>query len=254
MITVNDVYDLLDQKYDFSSCLAYDNVGLLTGSLSHKVTGVVVCLDVTDEAITQATQMGANLIVSHHPVIFDGLKSVTDETLIYRLVRNDISVISAHTNLDQAEGGVNDILAQKAGLANVEKVADSEGFLYRMGELEEALSSEQLAQKISEALGVSVRFVGQNSFIKRVAVCSGSGGSMLYEVTGQGADAYITADIKHNVFLDAHKLGITLIDATHFATEDIVVSELAKTIKDAFPEINVEENHFSPIEELHFEK
>lgn len=247
MITVNDIYTMLDEKYNFSSALSYDNAGHLVGSLNDKVTGIVVCLDCTEEAVTQAIDEGASLIVSHHPVIFDGLKKVTDEGIIYRLIRNGISVISAHTNFDQADGGVNDALCQAVGLVNIEKVPDSEGFLYRIGELDEPMTADEFASQVSAALNYPVKYVGTNTHIKRVAVCSGSGDSMLYEVAEQGIDAYLTADIKHDVFMDAHSMGVTLLDAGHFNTEDIAVAPLAKEIRKAFPEINVTENHFSPI-------
>lgn len=242
-----DVYSFLDEKYSFSSALSYDNSGHLIGSLSDKVTGITVCLDCTDDAVTQAIQNGANLIISHHPVIFNPIKSVTDDGIVYRILRAGISVISLHTNFDQADGGLNDILAGKIGLTNVQKVADSEGFLYRIGELEEPLCAEAFAASISEKLNYPVKYSGGNDHIKRVAVCSGSGGSMLNDVSEQGCDAFVTADIKHNVFTDAFTLGISLFDAGHFGTEDIAVEVLADVLKTAFPKISVTENHFSPI-------
>lgn len=246
-MTVNDIYTYLNDKYNFSTALSYDNPGHLVGSLQNTVRGIVVCLDCTDEAVTQAVECGANLIVSHHPVIFDPLKAVTDESIVYRLIRNDISVISAHTNLDQADGGVNDALCCALGLENVEKVSDSEGFYYRTGELSDPLSADVFAEYVGNKLNVRVKYVGENNSIKRVAVCSGSGGSMLAEVAQTGVDAYVTADIKHDVFLDAHSIGMVLLDAGHFETEDIIVAPLAEELKNAFPEISVFENHFSPI-------
>lgn len=247
---VYDIYDFLDEKYDFSSALEYDNVGLLVGDGREKVTGVLVCLDCTDEAISEAVNIGANLIVTHHPVIFDPLKSVTEQSLVYRLIRNGISVISAHTNLDQADGGVNDALAEAIGLSNIEKVADSEGFLYRIGEYDEPISSDELARLVGEKLTVPVKYVGGSNFIKRVAVCGGAGGSMLSDVISQGVDAYVTSDLKHNVFLDAHAAGITLIDAGHFDTEDVVVERLCRALKEAFSEVPFCEYHYSPIKYL----
>ena len=244
---VKDIYTVLDEKYNFSSALAYDNPGHLVGSHQDEVKGILVCLDCTDEAVTEAIEKGANLIISHHPVIFDGLKLVTEESIVFRLIRNGISVISVHTNLDQADGGVNDVLCQKAGLENVEKVADHEGFLYRIGELAEPMTADEFAEKVSKSLDYPVKYVGTNTHVKRVAVCSGSGGSMLYEVAEQGIDAYLTADIKHDVFMDAHAMGIALFDAGHFGTEDIIVKPLAEELKKAFPDVNIYENHFSPI-------
>lgn len=247
---VYDIYDFLDEKYDFSSALEYDNVGLLVGDGREKVTGVLVTLDCTDEAISEAVKQGANLIVTHHPVIFDPLKTVTEQSLIYRLIRNGISVISAHTNLDQADGGVNDALAEAIGLSDIEKIADSEGFFYRIGELSEPMTSEELAKTVSEKLALPVKYVGSSTFIKRVAVCSGSGGSMFGEVINTGVDAYVTADIKHNVFMDAHASGLTLIDAGHFNSEDIIVEPLSNELRAAFPDLAVTAFHFSPIKFL----
>lgn len=246
-MTVNDIYTYLDEKYNFSLALPYDNVGHLVGSLDNIVTGIVVCLDCTDEAITEAVEKGANLIVTHHPVIFDPLKAVTDESLIYRLIRNDISVISAHTNLDQADGGVNDALCEALELTSVEKATDSEGYLFRIGEIAEPVSADAFADYVGKRLNVPIKYVGTNNAVKRVAVCSGSGGSMLADVANLGVDAYVTADIKHNVFLEAHALGLVLLDAGHFNTEDLIVSPLAKELRRAFSETEVTENHFSPI-------
>lgn len=246
-MTVNDIYTYLDEKYDFSTALSYDNSGHLVGSLQNTVTGIVVCLDCTDETVTQAVDCGANLIVSHHPVIFDPLKSVTDSSVVYRLIRNDISVISVHTNLDQADGGINEVLANTIGLENIEKVSDSEGFVYRIGETDEPIDADTFAKSVSDKLGLPVKYVGENTHIKRVAVCSGSGGSMLLEVANTGVDAYVTADVKHDVFLDAHSIGMVLLDAGHFNTEDIIVEPLANELSYAFPEISVTESHFTPI-------
>ena len=247
---VYDVYDFLDEKYDFSSAAEYDNVGLLVGDGREKVTGILVCLDCTDEAITKAVECGANLIVTHHPVIFDPLKSVTEEGLVYRLIKNGISLISAHTNLDQVEGGVNDCLAHALGLEDIEKATDSEGFVYRIGQLKEELDSDGFAQYVSQKLSVPVKYVGRSNYIKRVAVCGGSGGSLLGSVADVGADAFVTADIKHSVFLDADRLGITLIDAGHFNTENVVIEPLAGTLKDRFKETKIETFDFSPVKYL----
>ena len=246
-MTVNDIYTYLSEKYDFSTALSYDNAGHLVGSLGSTVTGIVVCLDCTEESVNMAVEKGANLIVSHHPVIFDPLKSVTDESIVYRLIRNDISVISAHTNLDQADGGINETLAKVLGLENIERATDREGFVYRIGETNEPVSADNFAKEVSEKLSLPVKYVGTNNHIKRVAVCSGSGGSMLGEVAETGVDAFVTADVKHDVFMEAHSTGMVLLDAGHFNTEDIIVEPLAKELQKAFPNIAVYENHFSPI-------
>ncbi len=244
---VLDILNFLNQKYNFSSAMPYDNVGLLVGNKGEEVTGIVTCLDCTFEAVNAAVENGANLIVSHHPVIFDPLKSVTEDSLVYNILKSHISVISAHTNLDQAKGGVNDTLCEKIGLINVKEVADAEGFLYRIGELENPISSADFAAAVSKSLNYPVKYVGKNEALKTVAVCSGSGSSLLPEVLEQGVDAFVSADIKHSVFIAAHKANITVLDAGHFGTEDVIVSVLAEELKKEFKHLKVIENHYSPI-------
>ena len=119
-MTVQDVYNKIDQAAPFSLAMEFDNPGLLVGDPSEEVNGALVALDVTDEVISEAVSRGANLIVTHHPVIYSPLKRVTSDLLVWKLVRENLSVISAHTNLDIARGGVNDILAEKLALSGVE--------------------------------------------------------------------------------------------------------------------------------------
>lgn len=249
-MTVFEVFDFLNEKFDFSYTMKGDNVGLLVGNGKDVVRGILVCLDLTDNAISEAVEKGANLIVTHHPVIFNPLKSVTEDGLVYRVVRNGISVISAHTNLDAAEGGINEHLSALIGLENVEKVTGEEGVFFtvgRVGEFSEPVSADALAEKLSKTLSANIRYVGDNKFIKRLAVCSGGGGSLFKEALTTGADAYLTGDVKHDVFIDSHHLGFTVFDAGHFETEDIIIPVLAKALREAFPETPVTENHFCPI-------
>ena len=244
-MTVKEVYEFLDEKFPFNTALEYDNSGLLVGDENAQVTGVVTCLDCSDEAITKAVEMGANLIVTHHPVIFKPLSSVTTDSLVYRLVRNGISLISAHTNLDAGDGGVNDSLCTAIGLESVEKIYDNEGFAFRIGELKEPMTSDDLAALLSEKLDVRVKYVGENAFIKRVAVCSGSGGDLLDVVLKSSADAFVTADLKHNLFCDAHNAGFSLFDCGHFNTEDLVILPLSNLLRQQG--LKVFDFHFSPI-------
>ena len=119
---ISDIYNMLDEKYNFSSACFYDNPGHLVGSHQDEVKGILVCLDCTDEAVTEAIEKGVNLIISHHPVIFDGLKAVTEESIVFRLIRNGISVISMHTNLDIAENGVCETLCNVLSPITLENV------------------------------------------------------------------------------------------------------------------------------------
>ena len=244
-MTVNQVYEFLDEKFPFNTALAYDNPGLLVGGGNAKVTGVITCLDCSDEAINKAVEIGANLMVTHHPLIFKPLSAVTSDSLVYRLIKNGISLISLHTNLDVGDGGVHDSLCRAIGLENVEKIYDDEGYAFRMGEIEEPIDADTLAELLRKKLNVRVKYVGENRFIKRVAVSSGSCGDMLDTVLKTSADAFITADIKHNVFCQAHNEGFCLFDAGHFNTEDVVIAPLSALLSDLG--LRVEEFHFSPI-------
>ena len=228
----------------------FDNVGLLVGDENAEVKGVMVSLDCFDEVIDRAEDLGANLIVTHHPIIFSGLKSVTADSLVYKLISKGISVISMHTNLDQADGGVNDALCDALDLFDVEALITSDGFSMRKGFLDQPEDPYSFAKHIKEALGGAVKFVAGDHDITTVAVCGGSGGDFLIDAVKMGADALVTADVKHHLFIEAGRLGISLYDAGHFNTEDVIVSVLCRDIAGAFPELDVSECHFSKIENI----
>lgn len=228
----------------------FDNVGLLVGDGEAEITGVMVSLDCFDEVIDRAEDLGANLIVTHHPIIFSPLKTVTADGLVYKLIAKGISVISMHTNLDQTEGGVNDALCDALGLYDIEPLAVSDSFAIRIGCLDQPEDPYLFARHIKESLGGTVKFVAGNRDIKTVAVCSGSGADFLPKALSAGADALVTADVKHHLFIEACNCGLSLYDAGHFNTEDVIVSVLCRDIACAFPDISVSECHFSKIESI----
>ncbi|MEM1486117.1 Nif3-like dinuclear metal center hexameric protein [Oscillospiraceae bacterium PP1C4] len=239
---VKDVYNAINSAADFSLAMGFDNVGLLVGDPDAMVKGVLIALDVTDNVIDEAVARGANLIVTHHPVIFNPMKRVTADTLVWRLIRADISVISAHTNLDIAKGGVNDILAQTLGLEEVvmlEQTSDGEG-LGRIGTLPRGMTPPEFAYYVKRMLNAgAVRYCDGGCAIEKVAVGGGSCGSLLDVVAKSGCQAFVTGDVKHDVMLDAVHRGITLIDAGHFCTENLVVEYLAKLTQDVLGETPV---------------
>ncbi|MDO4607792.1 MAG: Nif3-like dinuclear metal center hexameric protein [Clostridia bacterium] len=237
MIIVNDVLNYLSQKYPLNTACTFDNVGLLVGDGNTTVTKVVVCLDCDINAVSFAAQNGAQLIVTHHPVIFDGLKSVTDGSVVYELVKNGISVISMHTNLDIAEGGVTERLCETIGLKNITPYTAHDGFLIRSAECE-TTTADNLAQVIKSSLNTVVRYADSGNNINRVLVCSGSGGDFLTDVIDGGFDALIAADIKHNVFINALNHCVTVFDAGHYNSENIIVKPLCKTLSNEFDSID----------------
>lgn len=236
-MTVKNIFDFLNEKFPTDTACDFDNVGLLVGDPNTEVKKAVVSLDCTPSAVNTAIQNGCQLIITHHPVIFDPLKQVLAGSAVYEVIKNGISVISMHTNLDVGVGGVNDCLSSALSLENVTKVAAADGYLLNIGELTSPLYPDGLALYIKERLGGAVKYVGAERQIKRVLLCSGSGGSYLGEVLRQNCDALITADVKHNQFLDAQRLGVSLFDAGHFDTEDVVTEPLKRLLEQHFPNV-----------------
>ena len=251
MTTVGEILTFLETLAPRSMKMDWDNVGLLCGGKSRPVTKVLVALDPFEGVCEEAAQWGAELILTHHPLIFSPLKSVTDETSIGRAVQllcaNSISAINAHTNLDCAPGGVNDCLAETLGLSDIQVIAPSgvdelgrPWGLLRQGTVEAQPLSDFLP-KVKFALNCEgLRYVNGGKPVHRVAVGGGACASELLDAVNAGCDTFVTADVKYNQFWDAKDLGLNLIDAGHFATENPVVSLLAAKIAAEFPEISVE--------------
>lgn len=233
-MTVRDVYNCINEFAPFNTQMDFDNVGILIGDPAASVTKVVVSLDVTKNAVDFAAENGANLIITHHPIIFEPLRNVLAGSLVYDLVRNNINVISAHTNLDMAKGGVNDCLCEAIGLTNITPaVPCGEVYEARIGELKEPLNCDKFAELLNEKLKTRVKYTG-NKQIKTVGVCSGSGGSLIYEMAACKVDAFVTADVKHNVFIDADTIGLALYDCGHYETENVVILPLKKRLEERF--------------------
>lgn len=253
MTTVQEIYNYLDRKAPFAIQESWDNSGLLVGDPQGEVCCILTALDITDEVVEEARTLGAQLIVSHHPLIFTPVKRMTlsPEDLVgrklWRLARQNTAAICCHTNLDAVEGGVNTVLAQSLGLINIQHLAqeglDPQGRPYgigRVGELDEPVDTGELLALVQEALTPNgVRFVDGGKPIRRIAVGGGACGSMLEDARRAGCDAFVTSDLKYNHFLDAKELGMTLIDAGHFPTENLVLPTLVRWLEEGFPGIKV---------------
>ncbi len=339
-MTVKEIYNAINEFAPYKNAEKWDNCGILAGDCKKEVKKALLCLDVTYEVIAEAEKLSAELILSHHPVIFNPLKNVLAGSIVYELIKKDISVISSHTNLDISPEGVNLALANAAGLKNLrpltvlknnyyktvsvfvpqgysEKVkeavfsegageyenykscaftADGKGQFLPMeksnpfigqnnelsfaqeeeitficpssklnkvvsamikahpyetpaynifenqalsekvsigliGECEET-TGRKLAQKLKKSLNAHcVKVVNGDKIIKTVGLCSGSGADFIGDALAQGADAFITGDVKHNVLTDALNEGFTLIDGGHFATENIVLPQFKKSLE-----------------------
>ena len=252
MATVREIYQYLDGLAPFSLQMDFDNAGFLVGRGDRTVDKILVSLDITEEVVSEAVELGCQLIVSHHPVIFFPAKSVTDTTpdgrILLSLVEYNIAAICAHTNLDAVSGGVNDALAQRLGLTNIEQLkqdgVDSSGRPYGIGRVGNTagvpMYAPAFAAFVKETLGANgVRFVDARRPVRRVAVGGGACSDMMKDAIALGCDTFVTADVKYNGFLDAKALGLTLIDAGHYPTEQVVVPVLAKWLADGLPKVEV---------------
>ena len=248
-MTVNNVLDYLKEKYPLDTACDFDNVGLLVGNGEAIVQKAVVCLDCDIDTIKFAKESGAELIVTHHPVIFNGLKAVTAGSVVFEAIVNGISIISMHTNLDIATGGVTDSLCDAIGLKNVKPFISHSGFLIREAECN-VHNADELAKCIKERLCGAVRYVDSGKEICRVLVCSGSGGEFLSDVISGGYDALISADIKHNVFIDAINSGVSVFDAGHYNSENVIVNPLKCELESKFKEIDFVIHNNSKIKDI----
>ncbi len=225
---------------------SWDNVGLLV-RCGETVERVLVTLDITPEVVEEAAAKGCSLIVSHHPVIFAPLKRLSGKDVPFLLVQKNISAICMHTNLDAAEGGVNEVLAGIFGMREPEVFAEGCG---RVGEID-PISVPELAKKAQTELAkrcnppldgsapVQVKFADAGKPVRRLAVISGAGGSMFEDALAQGADCLLTGEANHHHACDAKRLGLSLIAAGHYATEFPVTAAVAERLRTAFPELDV---------------
>ena len=232
MAKVKDFYGYLNSIAPFETQEDWDNSGMLVGDMNAEVKKAAVVLDITHEEIKKAKAIGADLIISHHPVIFNPIKSVTKGSVPYELVASSINALCCHTPLDIADGGTNDSLAKLLGI-NVTRADDP---ILRLGTVEPT-TAQELAGKIAKTLNTKVRYADAGKTIKKIAICTGAGCSLI-EAAGE-IDAFITGDASQHNFLDCVQAGITLIAAGHYETEIIVVPVLVKKLQAQFPDIEI---------------
>lgn len=232
MAKVKDFYGYLNSIAPFETQVDWDNSGMLVGDMDAEVKKVAVVLDITHEEIKKAKAIGADLIISHHPVIFNPIKSVTRGSVPYELVASSINALCCHTPLDIADGGTNDSLAELLGI----EVTRTEDPILRLGTVEPT-TAENLAGKIAKTLNTKVRYADAGRKIEKIAICTGAGCSLI-EAAGE-IDAFITGDASHHNFLDCVQAGITLIAAGHYETEIVVVPVLVKKLQAQFPDIEI---------------
>lgn len=252
MVTVNDIYNLMDKKAPFSMQESWDNSGLLVGRRSTEVKHVFLTLDITPETIAEASEAGADLILSHHPVIFGKFSDVLEEDYtgkrILSLIENRIAAICCHTCLDSVRGGVNDVLAEKCGIVGETEILEASGVhpvlgeygVGRVGCLAAPMSLEEYMTLVKNALGPNgLRYHDAHRPVERVAVGGGACGSMIDEAVAMGCDTFVTSDVKYDQFLAAKDAGLNLIDAGHYPTENPVMEIVESWLREAYPELKV---------------
>ncbi len=231
MATVKEIYNFIDSFAPFNTQAEWDNSGLLVGDENKIVNKTVFALDVTSDVIEQAKNVGADLIVTHHPVIFKPVSNVLNDSLIYRIIENNMSIICAHTNYDKAIDGVNDILCKTINVVDYGKIDDT--FL-NIATLDNIYTTEEFANHLKVKLNGAVRYNNLNNNISKIAVCSGSGSDYLELAKELQCDALLTGDASHHSFIDANEMGIVLFAAGHFETEMIAIKPLLEKIENEF--------------------
>lgn len=243
--TTEKVYDLINEFAPFSLQADFDNSGLILGDRKMQIKGIMVTLDTTLPVLIQAKEFGCNLIIEHHPSIWSGIKSFDlsyplNQALCFA-IKNDIAIISAHTNFDFADGGLNDFVAKKMGLTNIKKDTLSS---YRTGVLNECETLKEYAANLSRIFeDKNVMTIGDlTKKIKKVAVINGGGGGdaeVVMDTYNKGCDVYVSGEIKHNVGRLAKDLKYAIIQVSHHNCERDFIPLMVEKLKNKINNINV---------------
>lgn len=237
-VTVGDIYALMDEWAPFDSQCVWDHSGLQTGNMEKRISGAVVALDCTDDVIDFAVKSGADLIITHHPLIFKPLDAVLDGSLVAKLVQNGIALICAHTNLDKAKDGVNDCLADALSLSGCAVFGEDD--LGRVGFLPHSMSADEFAEYVKTRLHTAVTYWAGERSVTKVALVGGAGSDLALDAVKVGTDAYLTGELKHNFFVDLAYSGMTFAAAGHYATERAVLGQIRERIIKRFPSVGVQ--------------
>jgi dinuclear metal center YbgI/SA1388 family protein len=238
MITNRQALAAMDEIAPFALAEPWDNVGLLLGSPDTEVNKILVALDATSSVIDEAKELGAGLIITHHPIIYHDLKAIAGDSIPWRAIAAGLSVISAHSNLDIAPGGVNDALADRLSLRDIRPL--NAAGIGRIGVLTKSMAASVFAAYVRERLGApTVRYHDSGKPLRVVALCSGSGADYFGDAVIAGADVYVTGEMKHHIWLEAAHLAISAIEAGHFHTENVVIPTLAAALRERLSGVEV---------------
>ena len=240
---IQEVIDALEQFAPLPLQESYDNAGLQIGLTEADVSGALLCLDVTEDVIDEAVRRGCNLVVSQHPLLFRGLKRISGGDYVQRTVvkaiKNDVCVVSMHTNLDNAEGGVNYKIAELLGLRDVTPLAD--GGSGAIGTLAEPVEPIVLIQRVKELFGVECCMTNAllERPVSRIALCGGAGSFLLGKALEQGADAFITGEMHYHEYFGVEQQ-IQIMVIGHYESEQYTTDVLRRIMTERFPDIRTE--------------
>lgn len=246
MNSVQDVFNELNAIAPIELQMDFDNAGLLIGDRNKTVNKIIVALDITSAVINEAIEIGAQLIVSHHPVIWNAMKQVSSDNVqqahVMKLIENGISAICMHTNLDIADGGVNDVLMHVLGLnpiGSLQQVSDKTG-VGRYGMYSRSQTIEDMLKLCKTKLHCNgIKYVCCSNCVKTIGVMGGSGGNAILDAKKLGCDTYITSDIKYDQFLLAKEININLLDVGHFNSENVIIPVVAEYLQDKVSDAEV---------------
>ena len=241
MRTLREIIETLDEAYPFAEACSYDNVGLLVGRREKEIRKILLALDVTSAVIREAKEAGADMILSHHPVIFREIKRVTDESytgsLVLSLIESGLAAVALHTDFDRGEEGNNDVLARTLGAGAYEKI--DEGFATEF-DLARETSFDDFADEVQEALADTiVRRIGVGPVRRVIAACgAGIDEKLIFRAKERGA-VIVTADIKHNYATMARDLGVGIVETTHYASEWGFTDRMKEFLAERFDDVEV---------------
>lgn len=255
---IKDVFTALERFAPLPLQEDWDNAGLQVGVTEAEVSGALLCLDVTESVVDEAIEKGCNLIVSHHPLVFRGLKLISDRNYVQRCVmkaiKHDVVIISMHTNLDAAKGGVNDEIAKRLGLHNIRfttptEKAGIECSIGSIGELPTPLSSREFIALVKQTFNAGAVLTNGllDREIRTVAVGGGSCGDFVGMAERAGADAFITGEMHYHEYFDHDNIQIAVIG--HYESEQFTQHLLARIINKECPDVRciITENNTNPI-------
>ena len=231
---LNDFIAAMETIAPKELALPWDNPGLLIGTEKSDISKVLVALDCSVQTAKEAIQWGADLLLTHHPVFFGGVKRIAPDDPntagAYMLIRNGIGLFAAHTNLDSADGGVNDCLAEVLGLQDVQKLLPDE--MGRIGSLASPMPFVDFARMVEQKLAARVRISGEDSApVQRIALVGGSAAEDMFAAKAAGADVFITGEMKHHLALQAEAMGLCIVEAGHYETEKVVLQPLISRLQ-----------------------